>query len=107
MAGSELGRQHRECGRAHLALNLTAIQVLRDLNAKDARNVPKDAPTGFVRRRWKPHVFRGDEIDRRFYELCVLSELRKRCVRATSGSWAAASFETSRSISYRRRPSRR
>ncbi len=46
------------------------------MNAKDARNVPKDAPTGFVRRRWKPHVFKGDEIDRRFYELCVLSELR-------------------------------
>ena len=50
--------------------------MLRDLNAKDARNVPKDAPTGFVRRRWKPHVFKGEEIDRRFYELCVLSELR-------------------------------
>ena len=30
-----------------------------------------------------------------------------RCVRATSGSWAAASSETSRSICYRRRPSRR
>ena len=29
-----------------------------------------------VRRRWKPHVFKGEEIDRRFYELCVLSELR-------------------------------
>ena len=46
------------------------------LNAKNARCVPKDAPTGFVRRRWKPHVFEGEEIDRRFYELCVLSELR-------------------------------
>ena len=55
---------------------LRAIQVLRDMNARDARNVPKDAPTGFVRRRWKPHVFKGEEIDRRFYELCVLSELR-------------------------------
>lgn len=55
---------------------LRAIHVLRDLNAKNARCVPKDAPTGFVRRRWKPHVFEGEEIDRRFYELCVLSELR-------------------------------
>jgi hypothetical protein len=53
---------------------LRAIQELRDLNARDVRSVPKDAPTGFVRRRWKPHVFKGDEIDRRFYELCVLSE---------------------------------
>ena len=55
---------------------LKAIDVLRDLNAKNARAVPRDAPTGFVRRRWKPHVFEGEEINRRFYELCVLSELR-------------------------------
>jgi hypothetical protein len=55
---------------------LEAIQVPRDLNARDARNVPRDAPTGFVRRCWKPHVFKGKEIDRRFYELCVLSELQ-------------------------------
>ena len=55
---------------------LKAIRTLRDLNAKNARAVPKDAPTGFVRRRWKPHVFEGGEIDRCFYELCVLSELR-------------------------------
>lgn len=55
---------------------LRAIRLLRDLNAKNARSVPRDAPTGFVRRRWKPHVFEGEEIDRRFYELCVLSEMR-------------------------------
>jgi hypothetical protein len=45
---------------------LKAIQVLRNLNARDARNVPRGAPTGFVRRRWKPHVLKGEEIDRRF-----------------------------------------
>jgi TnpA family transposase len=55
---------------------LKAICVLRDLNARNARRVPDDAPTGFVRRRWEPHVFAGEGIDRRFYELCVLSELR-------------------------------
>jgi TnpA family transposase len=55
---------------------LRAIHLLRDLNARNTRSVPKDAPTGFVRRRWKPHVFEGEEIDRRFYELCVLSEMR-------------------------------
>jgi TnpA family transposase len=55
---------------------LEAIRVLRDLNARNARRVPDDAPTGFVRRRWEPHVFAGEGIDRRFYELCVLSELR-------------------------------
>ena len=55
---------------------LKAIHVLRDLNIKNIRGVPKDSPTGFVRRRGKPHVFEGGEIDRSFYELCVLSELR-------------------------------
>jgi hypothetical protein len=55
---------------------LEAIRVLRDLNVRNARRVPDDAPTGFVRRRWEPHVFASEGIDRRFYELGVLSELR-------------------------------
>ncbi|MBV8220467.1 MAG: Tn3 family transposase, partial [Solirubrobacterales bacterium] len=55
---------------------LKAINLLRDLNAKNARAVPRAAPTSFVRRRWRPHVFAGEEIDRCFSELCVLSELR-------------------------------
>jgi hypothetical protein len=38
--------------------------------------VPQSAPRGFVRQRWVPHVFTGDEIDRCYYELCALSELR-------------------------------
>ena len=55
---------------------LRAIDLLRDLNARNARCVPGDAPTAFIRRRWAPHVFEGGEISRRFYELCVLSEMR-------------------------------
>jgi len=55
---------------------LKAVVLLRDLNAKSLRKVPAHAPRSFIRRRWEPHVFQGDEIDRRFYELCVLSELR-------------------------------
>src|SRR4029079_5298842 len=34
---------------------LKAIQVLRDLNAKDARSVPKDAPTRLLPRRLQSH----------------------------------------------------
>jgi hypothetical protein len=37
----------------------------------------KSAPTGFMRERWARHVLPGGAIDRRYYELCVLSELRK------------------------------
>jgi hypothetical protein len=54
-----------------------AVALLRDLNAKNARRVPEDAPTGFIRQRWEKHVFTADGIDRRFYETCVLSELGK------------------------------
>jgi len=53
-----------------------AVELLKNLNASNARKVPKDAPTGFVRKRWKGLVFVDGGIDRRFYELCVLSELK-------------------------------
>ena len=40
--------------------------------------MPKSAPTGFIRERWARYVLPGGAIDRRYYELCVLSELRDR-----------------------------
>jgi TnpA family transposase len=55
---------------------LKAIELLREMNESGKRKVPGTAPRGFVRQRWAPHVFSGDEIDRCYYELCVLSELR-------------------------------
>ena len=55
---------------------LKAIELLREMNESGKRNVPGTAPRGFVRQRWAPHVFSGDEIDRCYYELCALSELR-------------------------------
>src|SRR5580700_5914489 len=45
------------------------------MNLVNAR-CPNSAPSGFVRQRWAPHVFSGDQIDRCYYELCALSELR-------------------------------
>ena len=55
---------------------LQAILLLRRLNTETIREVPDDAPTDFVRKRWEPLVFTETGIDRRFYELCVLSELK-------------------------------
>ncbi len=55
---------------------LDAIDVLRGMNADNARKVPRDAPTAFVSKRWAKLVFIDDHIDRRFYELCALSELK-------------------------------
>ena len=46
------------------------------MNANNARRIPDDAPKAFVRPRWTPFVFTGDGIDRRYYELCVLAELK-------------------------------
>jgi TnpA family transposase len=55
---------------------LEAVETLKMLNVDHARKVPKDAPIGFVRKRWQNLVFKDDGVDRRFYELCTLSELK-------------------------------
>jgi len=57
---------------------MRAIDMLRDMNRRAVLTLPKSAPIGFVRERWARHVLRGGGIDRRYYELCVLSELRDR-----------------------------
>src|SRR4051812_44112329 len=57
---------------------LRAIEVLREANRTDKPALQESAPTGFVRQRWAPYVLPGGAIDRRHYELCVLSELRDR-----------------------------
>lgn len=55
---------------------LPVPNVIRTTNGAGARMVPDDAPTAFVRPRWKPLVFTDDGTDRAFYEFCALSELK-------------------------------
>jgi hypothetical protein len=55
---------------------LEAVETLRAMNADNLRKVPAVAPTGFVRKRWETLVFSDAGIDRRFYELCALAELK-------------------------------
>ena len=55
---------------------LEGIEVLRRMNADNARKVPADAPTGFIKKRWEKLVMTDAGIDRRYYELCALSELK-------------------------------
>jgi len=55
---------------------MDAIEALRAMNRTDARKVPADAPTGFVKPRWERFVFKEGGIDRKFYELAVMSELK-------------------------------
>jgi TnpA family transposase len=55
---------------------LGAIGLLRELNEAGKRRVPDDAPASFVKPRWSGHVFTSEGIDRHYYELCALTELR-------------------------------
>lgn len=55
---------------------LAGVEVLKGMNDRQARKVPDDAPTSFVRKRCENLVRTEDGLDRRFYELCVLSELK-------------------------------
>jgi len=55
---------------------LDAIEVLRAMNAGNARKVPAEAPIRFVKKRWEKLVIINEGIDRRYYELCALSELK-------------------------------
>ena len=57
---------------------MRAIEILREVNRTGASTLPKSAPTAFVRQRWARHVLPGNVINRRYYELCVLAELRDR-----------------------------
>jgi len=55
---------------------LSAVETLKTMNADQARKVPAETPTAFVRKRWRDLVVTPHGIDRRFYELCVLTELK-------------------------------
>jgi hypothetical protein len=55
---------------------LAAVDVLRVMNRTNVRKVPADAPVGFLRRRWKRYVFADGDVDRRYYEFAVMSELK-------------------------------
>lgn len=55
---------------------IAATNVLRTMNTGNIRKVPTDAPTAFIKPRWKSLVFTDDGLDRRYYEICVLSELK-------------------------------
>ncbi|MBX9799981.1 MULTISPECIES: Tn3 family transposase [Azonexaceae] len=55
---------------------LDGIDTIKAMNAANARSMPKDAPVEFIKPRWEQYVVKDDGIDRRFYELCALSELK-------------------------------
>ncbi|MGE6472917.1 Tn3 family transposase [Serratia proteamaculans] len=71
-SGKAINAKVRLFGRIGQAL----IEVLRSMNSDNARKVPTDAPTEFIKPRWQKLVMTDTGIDRRYYELCALSELK-------------------------------
>lgn len=56
---------------------LAAIEVLRKMNAAGLRKLPEDAPREFIPAKWEPYVIdEQDQLSRRYYELCLLWEMR-------------------------------
>ncbi len=57
---------------------IKAINLLRELDAANKRKVPNNAPQDFIPARWANYVFDNQgEIVRRYYEMCLLWELRR------------------------------
>ena len=55
---------------------LQAINVLREMYQNNARKLPDNPPTQFIKPRWHKLIYTDDGIDMKYYELCVLSELK-------------------------------
>ena len=55
-----------------------AINVLQERNRKQKLGqIPPDAPKDFIKPSWEPYVVGAEgQIDHRYYELCVLTEIR-------------------------------
>ena len=66
-------------GAASASGLLKAVSLLRDISRAGKRTLPGNTPLGFIRRGWRPFVVdAGGKVDRRAWEVCVLSELRDR-----------------------------
>ncbi|MES5929948.1 Tn3 family transposase [Bacillus cereus group sp. MG9] len=76
---------------------LQAVEIIRSMNESGKRKVPDESPVDFISKRWKKHLY-GDDgtINRHYYEMAVLTELREH-VRAgdvsTVGSRQYRDFE--------------
>lgn len=56
---------------------VSALALIRKLNAAHRSKVPSEAPRAFIPSKWRPYVIDGDgHIDRPYYELCALWKLR-------------------------------
>ncbi|KAB2729235.1 DUF4158 domain-containing protein [Brucella intermedia] len=57
---------------------LRALSVVADLYRTGKRAIPDKAPISFAPKGWMPLILQGGKIDRKAYELCLFSELKRR-----------------------------
>ena len=58
---------------------LESIEIIKFVNEIGKRKVPDNSPVDFISKRLKNHVFENDgSINRHYYEMAVLTELRDR-----------------------------
>lgn len=55
---------------------LDGMQTLKIFNDSQKRKVPDNAPISFIKKRWMPLVMSEAGIERCYYELCALMELK-------------------------------
>jgi TnpA family transposase len=55
---------------------LAALAVIKELDATGKRKLPASVPLAFVPPRWEKLVSRQAGLDRHYYEMCALAELR-------------------------------
>lgn len=73
--------KHLEFSSTNTALEplIDAIKVINTMNETGKRRVPDDAPIDFVSNRWNKYVFEpGGTINRHYYEMAALTELKNR-----------------------------
>ena len=65
-------------GHAVAANLLRALSVVAGLYRTGKRTIPDKAPISFAPKGWMPLILQDGKIDRRAYELCLFSELKRR-----------------------------
>ncbi len=65
-------------GSSAVSSLLKGIEAVAEMYRSGKRTLPEKTPIAFIRKSWRPFVINGEEIDRKAYVLCVLSELRDR-----------------------------
>ncbi|PCS23825.1 DUF4158 domain-containing protein [Candidatus Enterovibrio escicola] len=55
---------------------LQAIKTIQQMNNENTRSVPSNTPLKFIPKRWKPVVSTNGLIDRHYYEICALTQLK-------------------------------